>query len=67
MRSRDRIQIDIAENTRKPEKVLILAPTACRPFPHAHRQLVLALLQIRRKLKLGCVKGILAVSDEAAV
>ena len=67
MRSRDCIQVDIAENTGEPEKVLILAPTARCPFPHTHSQLVLALLQIRRKLELGCIKGILAVSDEAAV
>ena len=44
-------QINISVNSGKTVKILILAPAAGCPFEHLRRQLVLAVLQIFRKLE----------------
>ena len=67
MRLWNHVEIDAAENTGKPEEILILAPASDRPLEYLHRQLVLPVLKIRRQFKLGRCKRILTVSDICSV
>ena len=62
-----RIQIDIAENARKPVEILIFEPAGGRPLEDLHGKLVAAFRKIRRQLKFRRGKTVLAVPDIRSV
>ena len=67
MRLRNHVEINAAENTGKPEEILIFAPASDRPLENLHRQLILPVLKVRRQFKFGRCKRVLTVSDICSV
>ena len=67
MAFRHRVKIHLPENTGEPEEILVLDPAGAASLIDLHRQTVDPILYEIRDFKFRGSKGILGISDEAAV
>ena len=67
MNRRHRIEVDVAEDPGKAEKVLALQPAGGGPFEDADSKLVLAGVKVRRQVKFRGGKAVLAVAHIVSV